>query len=80
MQLSRAIAANAVGYAFDLALETLSPVIAETMKDLRARLQELNLNNINSCETAQGLIDSAVGRVRRGTNPVSALARSRAVY
>lgn len=62
IQLSRAIAANGVGYAFDLALETISPVIAETMKDLRARLQELNLNNINSCETAQGLVDSALGR------------------
>ena len=62
IQLSRAIAANAQGYAFDLALETISPVIAETMKDLRARLQELNLNNINSCETAQGLVDSALGK------------------
>jgi conjugative transfer pilus assembly protein TraH len=62
VQLSRAIAANAVGYAFDLALETLSPVIAETMKDLRARLQSLNLQNINSCETAQGLVDSVVGK------------------
>ena len=62
IQLSRAIAANAVGYAFDLALETISPVIAETMKDLRARLQELNLNNINSCETAQGLLDTVVGK------------------
>ena len=57
--LSKAIASNAVGYAFDLALETLSPVIAETMKDLRARLQELNLNNINSCEAAKGLVNAA---------------------
>ena len=62
VQLSRAIAANAQGYAFDLALETISPVIAETMKDLRARLQELNLNNINSCETAQGLVDGVIGQ------------------
>ncbi|MGU9961903.1 MAG: conjugal transfer protein TraH [Candidatus Puniceispirillales bacterium WSBS_2018_MAG_OTU23] len=58
IQLSKAIASNAVGYAFDLALETLSPVIAETMKDLRARLAELNLNNINSCEAAKGIVDS----------------------
>ena len=58
IQLSKAIAANAVGYAFDLALETISPVIAETMKDLRARLQELNLGNINSCETAKGIVNA----------------------
>ncbi len=58
IQLSKAIASNAVGYAFDLALETLSPVIAETMKDLRARLAELNLNNINSCEAAKGIVDA----------------------
>ncbi len=58
IQLSKAIAANAVGYAFDLALETISPVIAETMKDLRSRLQELNLGNINSCEAAKGIVSA----------------------
>ena len=58
VQLGKAIARNAVGFAFDLALETISPVIAETMKDLRARLQELNLNNIDSCETAQALVSA----------------------
>ena len=58
VQLSRAIASNAVGFAFDLALETVSPVISETMKNLRAQLQELNLNNINSCEAAKGIVSS----------------------
>lgn len=58
VQLSRAIASNAVGFAFDLALETVSPVISETMKNLRAQLQELNLNNINSCEAAKGIVSA----------------------
>jgi conjugative transfer pilus assembly protein TraH len=70
VQLSKAIAANGTGYAFDLALETISPVIAETMKDLRARLQDLNLNNINSCETAQGLVDTVVGRQSLAQNKI----------
>ena len=33
---ARAVAQNAAGFAFELALETISPVIAETMSKLRA--------------------------------------------
>ena len=35
----RAVAQNAAGFAFELALETISPVIAETMAKLRALAQ-----------------------------------------
>ena len=50
----RAVAQNAVGFAFELALETISPVIAETMAKLRALSTWMNNQNMNSCETAQG--------------------------
>ena len=33
-------------------------MISETMKNLRAQLQELNLNNINSCEAAKGIVSA----------------------
>ena len=58
VMLARSIIQNAQGFAFELAIETVSPVIAETMKSLRALAQELNLNSINSCETAKGLVSS----------------------
>ncbi len=53
---ARAVAQNAVGFAFELALETISPVIAETMAKLRALAQWVNSQNLNSCETAQALV------------------------
>ena len=52
----RAVAQNAAGFAFELALETISPVIAETMAKLRALAQWVNDRNLNSCETAQALV------------------------
>ena len=52
----RAVAQNAAGFAFELALETISPVIAETMAKLRALAQWVNSQNLNSCETAQALV------------------------
>ena len=54
--LTNAIVRNAAGFALDLALETLSPVLAETMKDLRAKLQAMTQANIDSCETAAALV------------------------
>ena len=51
---ARAVAQNAAGFAFELALETISPVIAETMSKLRALAQWVNNQNVNSCETAPG--------------------------
>ncbi len=58
VQLSKNIAANATGYAFELALETVCPVCAETMSKQRDLQQKINAMNINSCETAQNLVNS----------------------
>ena len=52
----RAVTQNAAGFAFELALETISPVIAVTMAKLRALAQWVNSQNLNSCETAQALV------------------------
>ena len=45
---ARGIAQNATGFAFELALETISPVIAETMSKLRALANWVNNQSINS--------------------------------
>ena len=63
---ARAVAQNAAGFAFELALETISPVIAETMSKLRALAQWVNNQNLDSCETAQALVGAGLVQERPG--------------
>ncbi len=50
---------NSVGYAFNLALESTTPEIANVMKYINTLSSDINRANINSCETAAGLVGSA---------------------
>ena len=68
----RAVAQNAAGFAFELALETVSPVIAETMSKLRALAQWVNAQNLNSCETAQALVGAAWSKNDRASAAICA--------
>jgi conjugative transfer pilus assembly protein TraH len=56
--LMEGIMQNAAAFAFELALESLSPAVAEQVSKLRALLQEVNAMNINSCEAGQMLVGS----------------------
>ncbi|MEM2160763.1 MAG: conjugal transfer protein TraH, partial [Candidatus Nitrosotenuis sp.] len=47
---------NAVGYSFNLALESATPEIANSMKYFNTLASQVNQFNINSCETAAGLV------------------------
>lgn len=58
----KAIGNNALALSFQLAIESISPVIAEKIEDLRQLQQEINSLNINSCETAAALVGSVWGR------------------
>ena len=69
---ARAIAQNAAGFAFELALETISPVISETMSKLRALAQWANNRNVNSCETAQALVGAVWSRNDRASAAICA--------
>ncbi len=69
---ARGIAQNATGFAFELALETISPVIAETMSKLRALAQWVNNQNINSCESAQALVGAAWSKGDRASASICA--------
>ena len=68
----RAVAQNAAGFAFELVLETISPVIAETMAKLRALAQWVNSQNLNSCETAQALVGAAWSKNDRASASICA--------
>lgn len=56
----RNIGSAALGYAFMLALRTISPQISATIEQLQEWAQRFNLNNINSCEAARTLIGGAL--------------------
>ena len=52
------IMANAAGFAFELALESMSPAVQDTVAKLRALAQQVNSMNINSCEAGAALVGS----------------------
>ena len=68
----RAVAQNSAGFAFELALETISPVIAETMAKLRALAQWVNGRNLNSCESAQALVGAVWSKNDRASAAICA--------
>lgn len=56
LQLLRNIGSNASGYAFNLALATVTPQIKSVLDDLSAKVQKMTNNSINSCEAAATLV------------------------
>lgn len=58
--LLKAIPSNAIGFAFQLALETMSPAIKGTMDQLQSIIDRINNMNLNSCDMAQGLVGGAL--------------------
>ena len=52
----KAVANNAVGFAFSLAVDTVCPECAKVMQEFSQKAQLMNNLNINSCEMAQGLV------------------------
>jgi conjugative transfer pilus assembly protein TraH len=59
--LLRNIGANAIGYAFKLALQSISPDIDKLLTELQDQMNKINAMNINSCEAAQSLVNGIVG-------------------
>lgn len=57
--LMRAVAANAKGYFFQLALSNTCPDCATWIETFQKKIQELNQFLGNSCQLAQGLINDA---------------------
>jgi conjugative transfer pilus assembly protein TraH len=55
------IGSNAMGYAFKLALQSISPDIDKLLTELQDQINKINTMNINSCEAAQSLVNGIVG-------------------
>jgi conjugative transfer pilus assembly protein TraH len=59
--LMRSVAANAAGYAFQLAINAMCPDCGNVMSDLQKKIQQMNQLFSNSCQLAQGVVNDAVG-------------------
>lgn len=58
IQTLKSIGSSSIGYAFMLGLETVSPQVASTIKQMQTWANAINANSINSCETASQLVGS----------------------
>jgi conjugative transfer pilus assembly protein TraH len=56
VQMLQSILNNAAGYSFTLALETVTPEIANVMKYMEDVANFVNQANVNSCETAEDIV------------------------
>ena len=54
----KSIGSSSIGYAFMLSLETISPQVANNIKQLQTWANAVNATNINSCEVAAQLVGS----------------------
>ncbi|MCQ8183505.1 conjugal transfer protein TraH [Methylomonas sp. SURF-1] len=57
--LMRSVAANATGYAFQLAIDAMCNQCGVLMSGLQKRIQDLNQMFSNSCQLAQGIVNDA---------------------
>lgn len=62
INMLRAIGQNALGYAFKIALETQCPTCSEAMTWLGDKINEYGMMDLNSCRSAQYLVDSLSGQ------------------
>jgi conjugative transfer pilus assembly protein TraH len=60
VQLMRAVAANAAGYAFNFAMGVLCRDCMQHIETLQRKIQELNQFFGNSCQLAQGVVNDGV--------------------
>lgn len=58
IDMMKAIGSNSAGYAFNLAIQTISPQISGTLTTLEDWAIKINSHNINSCHVAEGLVNS----------------------
>lgn len=60
VQMLKNIGSNAVGFAFQLAIDVISPQISGNLKDLRSYIDKFNQFSMNSCSAAQAMVGGAM--------------------
>ncbi|RIY33765.1 conjugal transfer protein TraH [Psittacicella gerlachiana] len=67
-QLMKAVASNAVGYSFSLALTHVCPTCSQVVEALQRKVQMLNQHLGNSCALAQGIVNDSLAAITGATN------------
>ncbi|MCK8417604.1 conjugal transfer pilus assembly protein TraH [Erwinia amylovora] len=55
-QFAKQIMSNSVGYAFDLALQTMVPELKQAKDYMEKLASDINSSNMSSCQAAQGIV------------------------
>lgn len=78
VQLLRSVAANAKGYAFQLALSAMCEKCSQHMETLQKKIQQLNEYFGNSCQMAQGVVNDTLAAFgKKGQTEASMLSSLR---
>lgn len=70
LALLQSIPRNAAGYAFQLALETISPSIADIMSKMESIVRDMNNTNLNSCDIGKSIVNSSLSKFNKGAEIV----------
>lgn len=70
--MMKATANNALGFAFQLAIDSVSPEIGKVMDGMANKAQQMNQMNISSCEAAQGLVGGLWPKMSQARNTICA--------
>lgn len=70
VQTLKSVATSSAGYAFMLALETVSPQFANNVKQLQSWANTINGIGINSCETAASLVSAVWPRSQMASQAI----------
>jgi conjugative transfer pilus assembly protein TraH len=65
--LAKSVINSAKGYVFKLAISALSGLIGAKLDDVQGIINAINSANINSCQAAQGLVNSAIDAADLGS-------------
>lgn len=68
--LLKAIPSNAMGYAFQLAMETVSPSITDVMNKMEDVISKMNISNLNSCELGKSIVNTGLSKFDAGSEMV----------
>lgn len=73
----KSVANNASSFAFQVALETISPVISEKIGELQSVAQKINQFTMNSCEVGQATVSSVWPQSDRASQIICATSAAR---
>lgn len=67
VSMLRNIGQNALGLAFQVAIDVLEPLLGVNLKDLAAKINQINQTNIDSCQTAKALVGTVRDKYKEET-------------